>query len=115
MLHRFRIGLSLTLGLAVGLSAQTPRPVGTGLIAGRVIDAGTGAPVDEAIVSLNQTAGRVEDRQSVMVDVQGRFVFRDVPKGVFNLTSSANGFVTGGYGEPWPPAGLLVAPSNAAQ
>lgn len=116
MLNRFRIGVPLTLGLMVGLSAQSAKPpTSASLIAGRVVDAGTGSPIDEAVVMLNTVSGRVDDRQAVMVDAQGRFVFRDVPKGSFSLTANATGFVSGGYGEPWPPAGLLVAPNNAAQ
>jgi hypothetical protein len=57
---------------------------------GQVIDAVSGKPVADAVVSLSGggARGAANGQQSpprVMVDGQGRFLFRDLPAGTFTL------------------------------
>ena len=96
---------------------------GTGLIIGRVIDAGTGRPVGGALVSIGGSGPTAPGRAMVvngpggqqmtfggpgpsmprlMTDSEGRFVFRNLPKGVFNLTAVKPGYVDGAYGRRSP-------------
>jgi hypothetical protein len=69
----------------------------TGLILGRVVDAGTGRPVAGAIVSL---LGPGSPR--ALTSGSGQFVFRKLPKGRFNLVASKPGYVDGAYGRQQP-------------
>lgn len=89
---------------------------GTGLILGRVIDAGSSAPVRDAVVTLAPvpalpptSTGLVvppaRDAQSVVTASDGRFLFRDLPAGQFNLsvrTSTAQNAAGQGYGSRRP-------------
>lgn len=75
-----------------------PMDVGTGIIVGRVIEA-DGAPVPGTIVTL-AVAGFTPLR--ALSDGQGRFAFRALPKGIFNLTATRPGYVDGAYGRLRP-------------
>jgi hypothetical protein len=79
----------------------------TGLIVGQVLDAGTGAPVGEAIVRLtmpkyfnNPTApnGRV------MADGEGRFFFADLPAGEYYLQATKEAMRAGSTASAGPGA-----------
>jgi uncharacterized protein (DUF2141 family) len=93
----------------------TPAPPPTGIIAGKVIDGGTGAPIGEVTLTLNGAAlvalaggGRAtpvpqpgpaaQSARRVITDGQGRFLFRDLPAGSFQLTASAGGYLASGAG-----------------
>ncbi|MGE5833555.1 MAG: carboxypeptidase regulatory-like domain-containing protein [Acidobacteriota bacterium] len=111
---------------------------GTGLILGRVVDAGSGRPVAGALVAIggSSPAGRgaggagittmslngqpVQITQPggggamprLMTDAEGRFVFRNLPKGSFNLTAVKPGYVDGAYGRLRPNGGSLALELN---
>src|SRR3954469_20220269 len=72
--------------------AATPTPqVGTGLILGQVIDAATGEPLADVLVTPGRGGGplaatpggapAVNVFQPVVTGADGRFVFRNLPKG----------------------------------
>ncbi len=63
---------------------------------GRVVDAGSGEPVSDAIVTVQPGPDRV------LVDGQGRFLFHGLPKGPITITAAAAGYVPGGFGERRP-------------
>jgi protocatechuate 3,4-dioxygenase beta subunit len=77
------------------LPDRTPRelPKGTGLL-GRVLDGDSRRPVDRAVVHLQTPLGGVDP---VMTDSQGRFVFRNLPKGQYQLRSMRPGYVDGAH------------------
>jgi hypothetical protein len=95
---RFGRALSLVAALTAVpavAAAQFPAPptlaAGTGLIVGQVIDASTGKGVNGAVVTL---AGA----RRVMTTADGRFVFRDLPKGAHALIASKSGYLDGFFG-----------------
>ncbi len=56
-------------------------PPATAMIAGRVVDAASGAPLPGATVSLSGTVLRGATTPRLMTDSQGRFVYRHLPEG----------------------------------
>ena len=96
------IVLLLTLTTAVvarqGASPgqAAPPATGTGVIYGRVVDAGDGSAIGEATVEVAVTS--VVAR--VFTDGQGRFVFRDLPKASYALSGFANGFLNASIARP---------------
>lgn len=77
----------------------TPIPQGTGLILGQIVEAGSSRPIAGALVTLNLRASRPI---RALADGQGRFVFRDLPKGSYGLTATKPGHVDGAYGRLRP-------------
>jgi hypothetical protein len=83
---------------------------------GQVVDGSTGKPIPDAIVSINGGGGRGPgvsvvapgDRgaatppQRVLVDAQGRFLFRDLPEGSLTLSASKPGYFGGASGQQSP-------------
>jgi hypothetical protein len=95
-----------TLGAAQGPGLVTPpsaSPAGarTGLLMGQVVDGSTGRPIPDAIVSSNTGRGAAAP-QRVLVDAQGRFLFRDLPAGTVTLSASKPGFFGGASGQQSP-------------
>ncbi len=107
---------------------QQPLPplVTTGLIVGRVVDATTGRPVSGATVQMNGgvpsaptplQAGQPRPAPTpppqpprFLTDGEGRFAFRHLTRGSFNLTASKPGYADGAYGRFRP-----NGPSRAIQ
>ena len=99
----------VALGLALGTAAQfvipgsgAPPGPRTATIVGQVVDATTGAPVPEAIVTL--TLPRYFDNPSapnerVMADVEGRFFFTGLPAGEYYMAAARDGYAPGTYGQ----------------
>lgn len=137
-----RIATAVGGGIGTGGGVSVPlAPItstGTGLILGRVVDAGSGRPVAGALVAIggSSPAGRgaggigittmtmngqpVQITQAggggamprLMTDAEGRFVFRNLPKGSFNLTAVKPGYVDGAYGRLRPNGGSLALELN---
>jgi hypothetical protein len=79
--------------------AGKPMEIGSGVIAGRVVEADGRSTVGGTIVTLSQ-AGFAPQR--ALTDGEGRFAFRALPKGSFSLTATRPGFVDGAYGRMRP-------------
>jgi protocatechuate 3,4-dioxygenase beta subunit len=96
---------------------QSDAPPATGLIVGQVVDAATGKPVPGAVVSLTQsplalaaaapiTPEIIEMPQTgpavptrVIANAEGRFVYRNLPKGRYGFSAAAIGYLAGSYGQ----------------
>ncbi len=92
--------LLLAVVVAAGpANAQGPatQPAGTGIIVGQVVEAGTGRPVGGAVATIGGPA-----RAQAMTGADGRFVFRDLPKGTFTITAAKGGYIDGGHGRRRP-------------
>lgn len=81
--------------LAPGRQAKT----GTGLLRGRVVSNDSGAAVRRAQVRIS---GPDIGTKTALTDAQGRFEFRDLPAGRFNVSASKSGFVTMQFGQNRP-------------
>lgn len=84
-------------GQIPGVPQAPPRPAGTGLIAGQVVDVDTGrgipgAVVTGAIVTMVEGGGRVSNSTVVMTDSQGRFVLTNAAAGTYTLNSQMPGY-----------------------
>jgi hypothetical protein len=96
--------LALTMPMAAQVVPTSGAPPGprTGMIVGQVVDAGTGAPIGEAVVRLtmpkySQSPSAPMDR--VMTDGEGRFFFADLPAGEYYLQATKEGYAPGEYGQ----------------
>ena len=96
---------------------QAPPPPATGLIVGQVVDGATGRPVPGAIVSLvastaslvasglvapgevEMTAAGPAVPMRMITDAEGRFVLRNLAKGRYSFSATANGYLIGQYGQ----------------
>ena len=72
---------------------------GTSRLRGRVAAADTGSPVRRAQVRIS---GPDIGTKTAMTDAQGRFEFRELPAGRFNVSVSKAGYVTMQYGQSRP-------------
>ena len=79
--------------------APPPLALGTGLIVGQVVEGETTTPVPGGLVTL-MLPGATPLR--VLADGQGRFAFRQLPKGRYNITVAKAGYVDGGHGRVRP-------------
>jgi protocatechuate 3,4-dioxygenase beta subunit len=91
---------------------------GSGLVIGRVVDAGSGAAVAGAVVtvgSTGQTLGGQTPGQTPppagaaqpsllrqLTDAEGRFAFRNLPAGGFSITAIKPGYADGAFGRLRP-------------
>ena len=86
------IVVALAFSLAVSVLGQVSRPAqtpatGTGLLAGRIVDAKTNAPIAYATVDINPHTAQA------LTDGEGRFVFNDLPKGNYTLRANKPGWI----------------------
>jgi hypothetical protein len=86
-------------GGGAALAGGPPMAVGTSVVFGKIVEAETNNPVPGAIVTI-ALPGAQPIR--VMADGQGRFGFRDLPKGRFNINATRPGWVDGAYGRTRP-------------
>lgn len=88
------LGILSFVGMAHQAPARSAQPIRpAGLIVGQVVDAGTGRPVPNAIVTMG---GRARPR--ILTGGDGRFVFRDLPGGAFGVSAVKAGYTPSGYG-----------------
>ena len=81
--------------MAPGRTAKT----GTGSLRGRVVASDTGVGVRRAQVRIS---GPDIGTKTALTDAQGRYEFRDLPAGRFNVSVSKSGFVSMQYGQSRP-------------
>jgi protocatechuate 3,4-dioxygenase beta subunit len=72
---------------------------GTGRIRGRVLSGETGTPIRRAQVRIS---GQDIGMKAALTDGDGRYEFRELPSGRFNLSVTKSGFVTWQYGQRRP-------------
>ena len=84
---------------AAGGGGMAPMATGSGVIYGQIVEAGGNRPVPGAIVSITLPGSQP---LRVMADGQGRFGFRNLPAGRFNVTATRAGWVDGAFGRTRP-------------
>src|SRR5687767_9938879 len=104
MLSGHIVGLALVLGVQFGSGPQ--RSGGdsmSGLIVGQVVDAGSGRPLAGALVAISGPPVRgAVPPPGVLTGNDGRFVFRGLPRGNYNLVAHKAGFAQGAHGRTRP-------------
>ena len=70
----------------------------TAMIVGRVLDAASGVPVPGVTVSLFGGHIRGAEPPKLMTDPQGRFIYRNLPPGSYELMTTKPGYINGAYG-----------------
>jgi hypothetical protein len=79
---------------------QQPPATGTSRIKGRVVAADTGQAVRRAVVRIS--AAELRETRTASTDPEGRYEFRDLPAGRYNVSASKGAFVTLNYGQTRP-------------
>jgi hypothetical protein len=82
------------------LAAAQPLPVGTSVVSGTVVVAGTGQPARRARVVLNATESG--GSRTTMTDESGRFTFSGLAGGRYSLSASKTGHVGVTFGQNRP-------------
>jgi protocatechuate 3,4-dioxygenase beta subunit len=93
--------INRTAEMPAQLPGMGPRQVktGTARLRGRVTALETGAPVRRAQVRI---VGPDIGSKTAVTDADGRFEFRDLPGGQFNVSANKSGFVSVQYGQLRP-------------
>jgi protocatechuate 3,4-dioxygenase beta subunit len=86
----------LALPLLLALQAATPDRC---VIEGRVLKAGSGDPLNKANLTLFRQDARDRTPRFAVSDDAGRFVFRDLEPGRYQLSVNRNGYVGQQYGQ----------------
>jgi protocatechuate 3,4-dioxygenase beta subunit len=86
-------------GQIPGMPGARPPKTGNGRIVGRVVAAETGTAIRRAQVRI---MGPDIGSKAALTDADGRYEFRDLPAGRFNMTASKSGYVTVQYGQTRP-------------
>src|SRR5215472_13696135 len=72
---------------------------GTAVLRGRIVAGDTGSPVRRAQVRIS---GPDIGSKTALTDNQGRYEFKDLPAGRFNVSASKSGYVTMQFGQSRP-------------
>ena len=90
------VAIGVVCASTLGLAQQAP--TSDALILGRVVDGVTGKPIPGALVSITATAldaGALPPKLNVLptiADADGRFLFRQLPAGRFDVSATALGY-----------------------
>lgn len=87
--------------LAKNLQRPGQPPVPAGVLMGVVLDALDNQPVPHSEVALGGTPPTAANTR-VLTDAEGRFVFMDLPGGVYTLTATKAGYAEGAHGRRRP-------------
>jgi protocatechuate 3,4-dioxygenase beta subunit len=77
-----------------------PPATGASLIRGRVVAIDTGQPLRRAQVRIS--APEIRESRVTTTDAEGRYEFRDLPAGRYNLSAGKGSYVTLSYGQTRP-------------
>ena len=117
----------LTSVAAAQQPAQPPRDVGaakpvveraTGVLAGTVTSADSGAPLRRVEIAAIPLAGGGATPRSTVTDDEGRFEFDALPTGMWQVTASKTGYSSQQYGQRRPfdrPRPMAIAPNARAR
>lgn len=101
--------LSVVALMASPLAVQqrgVPPVAPSGLIVGQVVDAAGGKPIAGVVVSIDGIQGARGRGQAppprILTGSDGRFVFRDLPRGSFTINATKTGYVEGATGRRRP-------------
>ena len=125
-------GASLASNARVQVPQPAAAPPGTGLILGQVVDVATNRGVSGVVVSIGPAAPTpppigelLEARPPLaaagpnvkrsLTGADGRFVFRDLPKGRYTITTTSPGYVNGAYGQSRPDGAAQMIDLDDAQ
>lgn len=86
--------LLLMAAVQAGLAQQQAN----GSIQGTIVRDASGGPLSKAIVELR--GGQVQ--QTTITENDGRFYFRNLPSGAYEITVRRDGFVPAEHGQKWP-------------
>jgi hypothetical protein len=98
-------------------AARSTTPAGSGVIIGRVVESGSSTPVVGAEVTIsgaalgtaasvfNGAAGAAGPRR-IETDTSGRFLARELPKGSYQISVVADGYLNSQYGRTRPPLAI---------
>src|SRR6185503_2285963 len=86
--------------LAQAPARDTPAPIGTAVIRGRVIAAAGQRPL--AKVEVHATAGALHVNRVVLTDANGRYEIAELPAGRYLVSTNKPNYVRAAYGERRP-------------
>lgn len=105
-----RLSLLLVLVSTAALASQQRPDPASGLLVGQVIDAATSRPLSGAVVSIHGPVAPDATHTRILTGSDGRFVFRNLRRGSYNITAIRNGFTDGAYGRLRPAGPSLPLP-----
>ena len=98
----------LVLAVVSGADQTTPATKPTGIISGRVVAAGSPAPIEGAVVrllNLERPAGVQTSSYTQESNTRGEFRFADLPQGRYELTATRSRYLPVTYGQIRPGSG----------
>jgi protocatechuate 3,4-dioxygenase beta subunit len=113
--------LLLSAAQASQTSARNAPPPATGAIRGRVVAADSGQPLRNAQVRLTQIdasgggTGSTRESRAVTTDADGRYEFKELPPGRYNLSASKGAYVGLAWGQERPDMPLKPIDLPAAE
>src|ERR1017187_9952787 len=111
-LHRVSV-LLLMVVLGLSIRAQIPPPQAQ--IAGRVVRADNGAPIEGAILELWPWGGIAGNTQKAKTDSNGEYYYQGLKARDYMITTSAEEFVNSGYQRDTALDGARISVDNSTR
>ena len=77
---------------------QTPATIGSALLQGRVVRAGSSVPVEHAQIVAAKVGGALADYRTAETDSSGRFIIQGLTPGSYRIYAQRDGYVQAEYG-----------------